>query len=151
METIYLSKEKKEKIEQELNQLKTVKRPEILERLAFAKSLGDLSENAEYHSSKEDQGKNEARISELEHILKNAEVVEHTNSGVVTMGSTVTVKKGDTEVSYIIVSQQEADLAEKKIADNSPLGSQLLGKGKGDTAVVTTPKGEVSYTIISVA
>lgn len=148
----FLTKEKKEALEQELNFLKTEKRSEILERLAFAKSLGDLSENAEYHSSKEDQGKNEARISQIEAILKDAVIVEVNTDGIVGLGSTVELKKeesGDIK-TYQIVGSEEADLSVGKMAFDSPIGIAVMDKQVGDGVKVTTPKGETTYTIISV-
>ncbi len=152
MTPIYLSIEKKEALEKELHMLKTEKRSEILERLAFAKSLGDLSENAEYHSSKEDQGKNEARISEIEAILKDAQIIEANTDGTIGMGSVIVLQKEESkqEVTYTIVDERESDVLAGKMAISSPLGKVLVGKKKGDTVSVTTPKGNTSYFISSV-
>ena len=152
MTPIYLSIEKKEALEKELHMLKTEKRSEILERLAFAKSLGYLSENAEYHSSKEDQGKNEARISEIEAILKDAQIIEANTDGTIGMGSVIVLQKEESkqEVTYTIVDERESDVLAGKMAISSPLGKVLVGKKKGDTVSVTTPKGNTSYFISSV-
>ena len=148
----FLTKEKKKELEEELAFRKGEKRQEILDRLAFAKSLGDLSENAEYHSSKEAQGKNEARITQIEFILKNAVVVSGSDNGEVALGSRVRVKRDgkDGEQEYQIVGKEEADLSLGKISFDSPLGSALMGVKEGDTVMVTTPRGEVTYRILEV-
>lgn len=145
----FLSKEKIKELEEELLFLKTDKRSDILERLAFARSLGDLSENAEYHSSKDEQGKNEARISQIEEILKYAVTVEAGDDGVIGLCSSVVLeKKGSAEtVSYQVVGNEEADFSAGKISFESPLGSALMGKEKGSEVTITTPKGETSYVI----
>ncbi|MFA5131986.1 MAG: transcription elongation factor GreA [Candidatus Paceibacterota bacterium] len=147
----YLTLEKKTELENELNQLKTVRRKEIADALEYAKSLGDLSENAEYHQAREDQANCEDRINHVEQILKNAVIMETNTAavGVIHVGSTVTVlKKGDkAEKTFALVGSEEADSISGKISNESPLGSALLGKKKGDTITVTTPKGDVSYTI----
>ncbi len=153
IDTTYVSGEKKIELEKELRELKTVIRPAILERLAFAKSLGDLSENAEYHAAREAQGKNESRIQEVEAILKTAVLVEHGKSDKIILESVVTVKRetDKQEMVLTIVGQEEADMAEGKVSFVSPLGSALFGKKKGETVVVVTPKGKVNYTIEKVA
>lgn len=145
----FLTQEKKESLEKELEFLKTTKRSEILERLAFAKSLGDLSENAEYHTSKESQGKNESRISQIEAILKSAVIIEANTDGSVGLGSIVTLVKENTsqEITYQLVGDEEADFEEAKISYTSPLGEAILNKRPGDKITITTPKGEVTYTI----
>lgn len=148
----FLTQSKKDELESEMQFLKTEKRQEILDRLAFAKSLGDLSENAEYHNSKDDQGKNEARILQIETILKNAMVVESNNDGVASLGCTVVMMhvQKSVEKTYILVGNEEADLASGKIAYTSPIGSAILDKKEGDTVFVETPRGQVEYKIISV-
>lgn len=145
----FLTQEKKTELESELQNLKTTVRSEILERLAFAKSLGDLSENAEYHSSKDAQGKNEARISQIEYILKNAVVVEVNTDGTVGLGSTVVLVKKDSgeEKTYQIVGNEEADFSVGKISFESPIGSAVMGHTKGDEVNVQTPKGKTIYII----
>ncbi len=148
----YLTEEKKNELEAELRELQTVKRKEILEALEFAKSLGDLSENAEYHQAREEQGKLEERISTIEEILRNSVVIEKHHSTIVEVGSTVTVQKeGDKAKQTLqIVGSEEADFAAGKISNTSPLGQALYGKKKGDTAVVHTPKGATEYKIVSI-
>lgn len=147
----YLTSEKKIELEKELENLKSVKRKEIADAIEWAKSLGDLAENAEYSQAREDQGRNEARISEIENILQNAVIADtHNIKNGIGVGSTVTVKKvGENfEQIYTIVGSEEIDITEGKISNESPLGSALLGKEKGDKATFMTPKGEATYTII---
>lgn len=150
--TEFLTPEKKIELEKELYNAKTEKRQEILDRLAFAKSLGDLSENAEYHTSKDDQGKNEARISQIEAILKDAVVVEANTNGVVGLGSTIVVLhlENNIEKTYVIVGNEEADFSTGKISYTSPIGAVVLEKSIGDIVSVETPRGEAKYKIISV-
>lgn len=149
----YLTSEKKKELENELNQLTTVRRKEIADALEYAKSLGDLSENAEYHQAREDQANCEDRIGHIEQILKNAEVVDKRSSGTVGVGTTVTVvRKGEKEErKFTLVGSEEADSFGGKISNESPLGAALIGKAKGDTVSVPTPKGSIEYTIKSIA
>jgi transcription elongation factor GreA len=148
----YLTIEKKAELEQELDNLKTVRRKEIADALEYAKSLGDLSENAEYHQAREDQANCEERISHIEQILKNAVITTDRKSGFVEVGATVVVtKKGEKENrTFLIVGSEEADSMAGKISNESPLGKAILGKVKGDTVTFTTPKGEATYTIKSI-
>jgi len=148
----YITKAKQDELEQELANLKSTKRKKILEDLEYAKSLGDLSENAEYHQAREEQGKLEDRINKVEAILKDSVLVEKHHSTIVEVGSTITIKKeGDKEIKiFTIVGSEEVDASSGKISNTSPLGLVLMGKKKGDTAVFTSPKGPISYTIISV-
>lgn len=148
----FLTEEKKKELEKELEYRKGEKRQEILDRLAFAKSLGDLSENAEYHTSKDDQGKNEARISQIETILKDAVVVEANKDGVIGIGSFVVLLNldKDSEKEYQIVGNEEADFSCGKISFESPIGSAVFGKVNGDVVIVDTPRGKTSYRIVSV-
>jgi transcription elongation factor GreA len=149
----YLTPEKKAELESELSTLKSVRRKEIADALLYAKSLGDLSENAEYHQAREDQANCEDRIAHIEQILKNAVVMKKHHAGVVEVGTTVTVsKKGDKDDrQFNIVGSEEADSVSGKISNESPLGQALLGKSAGDTVVVSTPKGEIKYTIKAIA
>lgn len=149
----YLTPEKKVELENELNQLKTVRRKEIADALEYAKSLGDLSENAEYHQAREDQANCEDRIGHLEQVLKNAVIMDKHHSGTVEVGTTVTVvKKGEKEArQFTLVGSEEADSIGGKISNESPLGSALLGKSKGDSVTFDTPKGKTEYTIKSIA
>jgi transcription elongation factor GreA len=147
----YLTLEKKTLLEDELKNLISVRRKEIADALEYAKSLGDLSENAEYHQAREDQANCEDRIVHIEQILKNAVIMETHATGVVSVGSTVTVtKKGSKEEkTYAIVGSEEADSISGKISNESPLGEALLGKKKGDKVVVHAPKGDMEYTIVA--
>lgn len=149
----YLTPEKKIELENELNHLMTVRRKEIADALEYAKGLGDLSENAEYHQAREDQANCEERIAHLEQILKNAEVIDKHHAGIVEVGSTVTIlKKGEKdERQFMLVGSEEADSFSGKISNESPIGSALLGKKKGDEVKVSTPKGETVYTIKAIA
>ena len=148
----YLTLEKKNLLEDELKQLMTVRRKEIADALEYAKSLGDLSENAEYHQAREDQANCEDRITHIEQILKNAVIMDDKHAtGVVSVGSTVTVvKKGSKEEkTFALVGSEEADSISGKISNESPLGSAILGKKKGDKVIVHAPKGDVEYTIVA--
>lgn len=148
----YLTKEKFEELQNELKELKTNKRKEIAEQLQYARSLGDLSENAEYHEARDTQAKIETRILQLEEILKSAEIVSHKKGSIVEIGSEVVVQKvGDTEKkTFTVVGSEEADMAAGKVSNQSPIGMSLLGKKKGDTFELKTPKGKADYKIVSV-
>lgn len=147
----FLSQEKYEELKSELDQLKTVERKRIAEHLEYAKSLGDLSENAEYHEARDKQADIEDRISNLEAILKKSEIVNHRTGSIATIGSRVSISKDNgNQQSYTIVGSEEADMANNKISYLSPLGEALLGKKKGETCTIKTPKGEVIYKIIEV-
>ena len=149
----YLTKEKYQSLVDELDHLKKVKRKEVAENLEFAKALGDLSENAEYHEAREEQATIEDRIAKIESILKTAEIVTLHHSNIVDVGSTVTVKKegekGD--IVYKIVGSEEANMAEGKISFKSPLGQSMLGKKKGDSFKFVAPKGTFSYKVVDIA
>lgn len=150
-ETQYLTKEKFAELKTELEQLRNVKRKEVAESLEYAKKLGDLSENAEYHEAREEQAKIEDRIGHLENMLKTANIIDEKHGSTVSIGSTVTVKKeGGEERKYMIVGPEEVDVNSGKLSNHSPMGSELMGKSKGDTISVTTPKGKVDYKIIEV-
>jgi len=148
----FLTQEKKGSLENEIQNLKTTVRADILERLAFAKSLGDLSENAEYHASKDAQGKNEARIAQIEYVLKHAIIVEANTDGTIGIGSNVVLIKKDSgdEKKYQIVGNEEADFSVGKISFESPIGSALMGKSEKESISVETPKGVNQYIISSV-
>lgn len=149
----YITKENKASLEQELRDLTTVKRPEIVKAIEYAKSLGDLSENAEYHIAREEQGKLEERIAMIEHVLKNAEVIEPSTDGTVNVGSSVVIQKeGESNTRTItIVGSEETDMLSGKISYKSPLGAALYGKKAGTQITVVTPKGEIVYRIVSVS
>lgn len=150
-ETI-LTREKFDELVKELDHLKTTRRTEIAESLEYARSLGDLSENAEYQEARELQAATEERIRKLEDIIKRAKIISHTKGDVVDFGSTVVITKvGDTEEhEYIIVGSEEADMRARKISHVSPLGSAMMGKKKGDEFNFKTPSGKQQYKIISV-
>jgi transcription elongation factor GreA len=149
----YLTQEKITELNTELEQLRTVRRKEVAEHLEYAKKLGDLSENAEYQEAREEQAEVENRINHLEAVLKEAIVVDERKRDTAGIGSQVTVqKKGESaERTYRIVGSEESNTAEGKVSNVSPIGAALLGKKKGDTVMFQTPKGQVSYTIVSVA
>jgi len=148
----YITEEKKQALIEELDYLKNTKRKEILESLDAARALGDLSENAEYHQAREDQGKAEDRINQIEHMLKSAVVVKKHSSSHVEIGTTVKVKKDGVKdtITYSIVGAEEADMAKNKISNKSPLGEALFGKKKNDVISISTPKGLVKYTIVDI-
>lgn len=149
----YITEEKKKALEKELKDLKGPKRKEILENLEYAKSLGDLSENAEYHQTREDQGKLEERITKIEQILQDSQVVSGGGGDIIEIGSKVVVlKEGENgEKTYQIVGSEEADMLLGKISNRSPFGEALFGKKKGDNISFKTPNGEVNYKIIDVS
>jgi len=146
----YLTSEKHAELVKELEFLKTTRRGEVAEHLEYSKKLGDLSENTEYHSAREEQAMVEDRISRLEQILKQASIVEASDGDVVVIGSTVRLEKdGDNKsLLFTLVGSEEADMAHGKISNLSPIGSALLGHKVGDIVQVVTPKGQVSYKIV---
>lgn len=151
MKEQYLTKEGMNELEAKLHEMKTVRRREIAEAIHTAKEQGDLSENAEYVSAKEEQRRIEEEIAELELTLKHAKLIEKPNSGVASVGSTVTVRcNGDTK-TYMIVGSNEADPMEGKISNESPIGRSLLGKKKGDIASIPAPNGSKDCQIVKVA
>lgn len=150
-----MTEEGKQKLEQELEYLKTVKRKEVVERIKVARSFGDLSENSEYDSAKEEQAFVEGRITTLENMIRNARIIEDdvTNSNIVGLGKTVTfveLPDGDEE-SYTIVGSAEADPFEGKISNDSPIAKSLLGKQVSDQVTVQTPGGEMFVKIIKIS
>lgn len=147
-----LSQEKYDELTHELEELHTKRRREIAEQLEYARSLGDLSENAEYQQAREMQASVEERIAKLETILKNAKIVKGARTEQVGMGTTVSVQKvgSDETHAYTIVGAEEADVLSGKISYHSPLGSALMGKKKGDEFSFHTPKGAAKYKILKV-
>ena len=144
-----------QKLEEELAQRKSVIREEILERIKEARAQGDLSENSEYDQAKEDQGKNESRIVELEQMIKTAVIIDTSASskeGKVSLGCTVVLKdmETDEEETYTLVGTTEADPFDNKISNESPVGKAVIGKKIGDVVVAVTPAGELSYKILEV-
>ena len=149
---IYLTSEGFLKIEDELDDLKKIKRPEIINAIKEARALGDLSENAEYHSARENQAKLEARIKELEYTLEHAVIIENNNDGKVKVGSVVTIKYDDgEEEEYTIVGTNEADPFENKISNESPIAIAVIGKKEKDVVSVESPNGNFDVEIIKVA
>ncbi|MHB8903660.1 MAG: transcription elongation factor GreA [Patescibacteria group bacterium] len=146
-----ISQEGYDKLTEELNLLTTVRRKEIAERIERAKELGDLSENAEYSEAKDAQALNEGRVLELTNTLKNVTVVQgDTLHSEVMMGSIVTVKSDNKEKKYTIVSFNEADPLNGKISNESPIGVAFIGKKKGDSFEVETPRGVIKYKITNI-
>jgi transcription elongation factor GreA len=150
-----LSQEKFEELTKELDELRTTRRREIAEQLEYARSLGDLSENAEYQEAREMQAAVEERIGKLENMLKNAKIVEGQKTDTVGMGSSVVVQatgKGasDDKRNYTIVGAEETNMFEGKISYHSPLGAALMGKKKGDEFSFHTPRGTQRYKILKV-
>lgn len=144
----------KVKLEEELEYLKMVKRKEVVERIKIARDFGDLSENSEYDSAKEDQSFVEGRISTLEGMIRNAVIINESefNSDEVQLGNTVTFKElpdGDEE-TYTIVGSAEANPLEGLISNDSPIAKGLMGRSKGEAVKINTPGGEMSVTILEI-
>jgi transcription elongation factor GreA len=144
-----------EKLRKELEQLKTVARPNIIQAIADARELGDLKENAEYHAAREQQSFVEGRIVELEDKLSNAEIIDVktlNNDGHVVFGATVILFNVETseEVTYQIVGDDEADVKENRVSISSPIARALIGKEEGDTVIVRAPSGDQEYEIVEV-
>ena len=151
-DTEYLTQEKYSALEKELQTLKTIKRKEIAEALEYAKSLGDLSENSEYHEARDSQAAVEDRITRLEAILKSASIVSGKGTGTVAVGSKITLERGSdkTKRSFSIVGSEEADASKGLISMRSPLGLAAMGKTKGENFSFSTPSGEMTYKIIDI-
>lgn len=148
--------EGEKKLKAELEDLKRVQRPQVIEAIAEARAHGDLKENAEYHAAREQQGFIEGRIQELEAKLSNVQVIDVTklhNDGKVIFGATVKIANSETgdEVTYKIVGEDEANVKEGKISVTSPIARALIGKYEDDVALVQTPNGEVEYDVLMVA
>jgi transcription elongation factor GreA len=154
MEKVPMTIEGHKKLEEELHRLKSVERPRIIQQISEARSHGDLSENAEYHAAKEAQGLNEARVAELEDKLSRAEIIDTAklSGDTVKFGATVTLEDEDSgeKVKYKIVGDTEANVRDGKVSISSPIARALIGKSKGDTAEVTTPKGSRSYEVLKI-
>lgn len=146
----YLTKEKFDEFTAELAELKGKKRKEVAESLEYAKSLGDLSENAEYHEARDVQANIEDRIAKLEELLKTATIVSGKHGDSVNVGSDVTVEKDGKKFQYTIVGSEEADASANKISIRSPFGQAILGKKKGDKFSFTAPAGELTYKITDI-
>ena len=148
--TFQITKEGKAELEAELVELKG-QRVRIADKIAEARDYGDLSENAEYDSAREEQGLVETRIAEIEDILTNAEIIKARKSSSVVVGSKVELKTGSKSVEYIIVGPVEANPLDGKISNESPIGLALMGKKVGDAATIATPKGSITYSVQSIA
>ncbi len=144
-----ITAEGKKELEAELLQLKS-RRGEVADKISEARDFGDLSENAEYDAAREEQGLLETRIAEIEEIVNNAEIIKATSKSTVGLGSRVELKTGPKKVVYTIVGPVEADPIEGKVSNESPIGMALYGKKVDDHVTITTPKGDISYTIVSV-
>ncbi|MCM3762319.1 transcription elongation factor GreA [Alkalihalobacillus oceani] len=150
----YMTMEGKRKLEEELEYLKTERRKEVVERIKIARSFGDLSENSEYDSAKEEQAFVEGRIIQLEKMIRNAVMIEEEegSANVVSLGKTVKfieLPDGDEE-EYTIVGSAESDPAEGKISNDSPMAQSLLGKAINDKVMVNTPGGEMEIQIVDI-
>ena len=126
------------------------RRGEVADKIAEARDFGDLSENAEYDAAREEQGLLETRISEIEEILNNAELIKGGSKKAISLGSRVQLTADGKNFSYVIVGPVEADPLEGKISNESPLGVALFGKKVGDSATINTPKGDVTYSIVQI-
>ena len=151
----YYTEEGLQKLKAELHQMKSVERPKISQQIADARDKGDLSENAEYDAAKEAQGLLEMKIAKMENIVANARIVDESqiDSSKALILSTVKIKntKNGMEVSYTLVAESEANLKEKKISVDSPIGKGLLGKEVGDVAEIDTPGGKMEFEIINIS
>ncbi|MBE2897441.1 transcription elongation factor GreA [Pasteurellaceae bacterium TAE3-ERU1] len=155
MQQIPMTARGAEQLKQELEQLKTVRRPEIIKAIAEAREHGDLKENAEYHAAREQQAFCEGRIQDIESKLANCQIIDVTklkNNGKVIFGATVVLVNVDTdeEVQYKIVGDDEADIKQGLISVNSPIARGLIGKEVDDNVAITTPGGQVEFDIIEV-
>lgn len=147
--TYQITIEGKKELEAELIELKS-RRGEIADKISEARDFGDLSENAEYDAAREEQGLLETRIAEIEDILNNAEIIKASKKNTIALGSRVELKTGSKKVVYTIVGPVEADPLEGKVSNESPIGMALYGKKVDDKVTITTPKGEITYTVISI-
>ena len=150
---IYLTSEGFLKLEEELDNLKKVKRPEIINAIKEARALGDLSENAEYSSARDNQAKLEARIKEIEYTLEHATIIENNQDGKVKVGSVITIKyvEDEDEEEYTIVGTNEADPFSNKISNESPIAQAVIGKKENDIVSVESPNGSFDIKILKVA
>jgi transcription elongation factor GreA len=147
--TYQITDEGKKELEAELTELKS-RRGDIAEKIANARDFGDLSENAEYDSAREEQGLVETRIAEIEDILLNADIIKSKRGSSVGLGSKVELKSGTKTVIYHVVGPVEANPLEGKISNESPIGVAAMGKKVGDSITITTPKGDTTYEVVSV-
>ena len=147
----YLTKEGLEKLKIELESLRNQKMPEVVERIARAKELGDLSENAEYQDAKDEQAFIAGRIAELENLIRKSEIIEKSGGHeTITVGATIRVATEGKEYEYTIVGSNEADPVKGLISNESPLGRAFLGSKIGDQVKIMVPKGELEYKILEI-
>jgi len=148
----FVTKKGLAELEHELDNLQNKKRAEVVERVASARSMGDLSENSEYHAAKEELSLVDGRIEELEEIIKKAQIIKerHKNSKVIEIGSEVTIEVNGKKEMFSLVGEWEADPHKKKISHESPLGKALIGKKPGDKVEVEAPVGKISYHILKI-
>lgn len=139
-----------QELEQELETLKG-RRGEIADKIAAARDFGDLSENAEYDTAREEQGLLETRIAEIEAILQHASIIQSTGSSEIGLGSVVELKSDTKAVTYTLVGPVEANPLEGKISNESPIGQALMGRKIGEEVVITTPKGETTYQVMAIS
>ena len=148
---IQLTKQGLEELKKELEQLVSVKRPKMVERLAYARSQGDLSENSDYANAKEELEFTDGKIEELEEVIATAEVVKSgSNGNGVGVGTKITVKTNGNKIMFEMVGEWEADPINKKISPESPLGQALFGKKVGDKIEVKAPAGKLTYEILAI-
>ena len=150
---ILLTSERFLELETELNEMKTVKRPLIIDAIKEARAQGDLSENADYDAARNEQATLEARIADIEYMLENARIIEKSTSNTIEVGSTVTIAYEDDEdeEEYQIVGSMEADPFVNKISNESPIGKALMGKKTGDIISVESPTGNYNIKIVKMA
>ena len=148
----FITKQGIEDLKSELDNLKQVVRPDVINAIKEARAQGDLSENAEYHAAREKQGQIEARIKELEYLIENATIIEEGDKSKVNIGSTVTIKyvDDDEEEEYTIVGSTEADPYENKISNESPIAKAIIGKKVKDVVSVESPNGSYDVEIIEI-
>lgn len=147
---VLLTKEGLEKLQQELDELRTRRRAEVAERIKYAKEFGDISENAEYEDAKNEQGMVEGRILTLEKMIRNAVLIEEHHDGIVQVGSVVEVKDDFGKETYTIVGPAEVDVASGRISMESPVGKALIGHKVGESVAVQTPAGSRTLKIVKV-
>ena len=151
----YFTEEGLSKLKNELRLLKTSGRKKIAQQIADARDKGDLSENAEYDAAKEAQGLHELKISKLESTLSNAKIIDKKNidASKVSILSKVDIKnlQNDMKFTYQLVAEEESDLKSGKLSVKSPIGSSLLGKGKGDKVIINTPSGNIKFQILNIS
>ncbi len=149
---VYLTNEGFLELEEELDELKNVRRPEVIKALKDARALGDLSENADYDAARAEQAQIEGRILELERIIENAHIIESDKSGKVALGTTVSIKYiDDDEIEvYRIVGSKEADPSNNKVSNESPLAKAIIGHKQGDICPVESPNGKYDVEIVEV-